>query len=129
MLDIDFFKKVNDTHGHDAGDEALRVLAKVGTAACRKMDVFARWGGEEFVAALPGTEVEQARVIADKLRAKIETQDFVHVWRNGQAIPFTVSIGVTTRTADDHDAEAMLKRADEALYKAKETGRNRVEVE
>ena len=129
MLDIDHFKVVNDTYGHDAGDEVLRVLAKVGMAVCRKMDVFARWGGEEFVVALPGAEVEQARVIADKLRTKYETQDFAHTWHSGQAIPFTVSIGVTERRPNEHDFEAIVKRADEALYKAKETGRNRVQVE
>jgi diguanylate cyclase (GGDEF)-like protein len=128
MLDIDHFKAVNDTYGHDAGDEVLRVLAKVGTPACRKMDVFARWGGEEFVVALPGAEVEQARTVAEKLRAQYEAQDFVHAWHNGQAIPFTVSIGVTERRPNEHNVEAILKRVDEALYKAKETGRNRVEV-
>jgi diguanylate cyclase (GGDEF)-like protein/PAS domain S-box-containing protein len=129
MLDIDLFKKVNDTYGHDAGDEVLRVLAKVGAAACRKMDVFARWGGEEFVAALPQTELEQARAIANRLRAKFETKDFVHVWRDGRAIPFTVSIGVAARAPDEHDFDTILKRADQALYRAKEAGRNRVEVE
>ena len=128
MLDIDHFKIVNDTYGHDAGDEVLRVLAKVGTAACRKMDVFSRWGGEEFVVALPGAELEQARTIADKLRTKYETQDFQHSWHDGRAIPFTVSIGVTVRAPGEHDLEAMLKRVDEALYKAKESGRNRIEV-
>jgi diguanylate cyclase (GGDEF)-like protein/PAS domain S-box-containing protein len=128
MLDIDHFKNVNDTYGHDAGDEVLRVLAKVGTAACRKMDVVARWGGEEFVVALPGAEVEQARVIAEKLRARYEAQDFVHAWHNDLAIPFTVSIGVTEHAPNEHDVEVMLKRVDEALYKAKNTGRNRVEV-
>jgi diguanylate cyclase (GGDEF)-like protein/PAS domain S-box-containing protein len=128
MLDIDHFKRVNDTYGHDAGDEVLRVLAKVGMAACRKMDVFARWGGEEFVVALPGAELEQARVTAEKLRARYETQDFAHTWHTGNAIPFTVSIGVTERHPEEHDVEAILKRVDEALYKAKETGRNRVEV-
>jgi diguanylate cyclase (GGDEF)-like protein/PAS domain S-box-containing protein len=129
MLDIDHFKIVNDTYGHDAGDEVLRVLAKVGLASCRKMDVFARWGGEEFVVALPDAEVAQARGVAETLRARYETQDFAHTWHNGQAIPFTVSIGVTERRPGEHDLEAILKRVDEALYKAKETGRNRVEVQ
>ena len=129
MLDIDLFKKVNDTYGHDAGDEVLRALAKVGTAACRKIDVFARWGGEEFVGALPATELEQAKAMADSLRARFEAQDFEHTWRTGHAIPFTVSIGVTARVPDEHDVAVILKRADEALYKAKQTGRNRVEVE
>jgi diguanylate cyclase (GGDEF)-like protein len=128
MLDIDHFKRVNDTYGHDTGDEVLSVLAKVGRAACRKMDVFARWGGEEFMVALPGAELEQARMIADKLRTKYAKQDFEHAWHSGHAIPFTVSIGVTTRAPDEHDVGAILKRVDEALYRAKETGRNRVEV-
>ncbi|WP_213742265.1 sensor domain-containing diguanylate cyclase [Bradyrhizobium sp. dw_411] len=129
MLDIDFFKKVNDTHGHDAGDEVLRVLAKVGTAASRNMDVFARWGGEEFVVAMPGTDLERARTRAEMLRATIEKQEFSHSWSTGKAIPFTVSIGVATRAQDEHDVDAILKRADQALYKAKEGGRNRVETE
>ncbi|WP_027579347.1 diguanylate cyclase [Bradyrhizobium sp. Ai1a-2] len=128
MLDVDYFKKVNDTYGHDAGDEVLRVLAKVGMAASRKMDVFARWGGEEFVAALPGSDVDQARAIAEKLRATFEKQDFEHDWSVGRAIPFTVSIGVATRVDGENDLDAIMKRADEALYQAKESGRNRVEV-
>ncbi len=129
MLDIDYFKKVSDTYGHDAGDEVLRVLAKVGMAASRNMDVFARWGGEEFVAALPDRDIEQAREIAEKLRATFEAQDFAHNWRIGHAIPFTVSIGVATRKPNEKDLEAIMKRADEALYQAKEKGRNRVELQ
>jgi diguanylate cyclase (GGDEF)-like protein len=129
MLDIDLFKKVNDTFGHDAGDEVLRVLAKVGAADCRTKDVFARWGGEEFVAALPGTNEEQARAVAERLRAKFEAQDFAHDWHTtGHPIPFTVSIGVAMRAPGEADIEAIMKRADEALYKAKGAGRNRVEV-
>jgi diguanylate cyclase (GGDEF)-like protein/PAS domain S-box-containing protein len=129
MLDIDLFKKVNDTYGHDAGDEVLRALAKVGSSVSDKMDVFARWGGEEFVAALPDKSTDQARAAAEKLRATFERQDFAHTWSTGSAIPFTVSIGVATRVPGEHDLEAIMKRADQALYKAKENGRNRVEVE
>lgn len=129
MLDVDLFKKVNDTYGHDAGDEVLRVLAEVGTAASSKLDVFARWGGEEFVAALPGKNAAQARAAAEKLRSTFEHQEFRHTWRTGSAIPFTVSIGVATRAPGERDIEAILKRADQALYKAKESGRNRVEEE
>ena len=128
MLDIDFFKNVNDTFGHEAGDEVLRVLAQVGTANCRPMDIFARWGGEEFVVALPGTNVEAARIMAERLRAKIEAQDFSHTWYENRPIPFTVSIGVTERAPEEQDMETLMKRVDEALYKAKESGRNRVEV-
>ncbi len=87
MLDIDHFKQVNDTYGHDVGDEVLRVLAKVGTGVSRNLDIFARWGGEEFVAALPGKNIEQACETAEKLRATLEKQDFAHNWRLGRAIP------------------------------------------
>lgn len=129
MLDVDYFKKVNDTYGHDAGDEVLRVLAKVGASASRNMDVFARWGGEEFVVAMPGTDIEQARARAEMLRTTFETQDFAHNWRKCEPIAFTVSIGVATRASGEHDLQAILKRADEALYRAKKAGRNRVEPE
>ncbi len=129
MLDVDLFKKVNDTYGHDAGDEVLRALAEVGLASSSKLDVFARWGGEEFVAALPGKNVDQAQDAAERLRAKFEQQDFARTWRIGRAIPFTVSIGVTTRAPGERDLDAIMKRADQALYRAKGNGRNRVEVE
>jgi diguanylate cyclase (GGDEF)-like protein/PAS domain S-box-containing protein len=128
ILDIDHFKNINDSYGHDVGDEVLRVLAKVAMAASTRVDVFARWGGEEFVAALPGLDLEQATAVAENLRATIEQQNFEHDWRVGKPIPFTVSIGVAERAPDERDVEALVKRADQALYRAKETGRNRVEV-
>ena len=127
MLDIDHFKNVNDTYGHDAGDEVLRALADAGTADNRETDIFARIGGEEFVAVLPETDLEQARLIAEKLRKAIEQRTFVHNWRTGKPIPFTVSIGVAMRAPDEDKVEETLKRTDQALYKAKEGGRNRVE--
>lgn len=129
ILDIDRFKIVNDTWGHDIGDEVLKALAQVGRVNSRKMDIFARLGGEEFVGALPGTNLEQAKTIADKLRGVIEKQSFEFKWKDGQVIPFTVSIGVSTRQPGENDVSAVLKRADEALYRAKEGGRNRVEAE
>jgi len=128
LLDIDFFKKINDRYGHDVGDEVLRILAKVGMASSRKADIFARWGGEEFVAALPGTSADEAREIAEKLRITFEQQAFAHEWRTGAAVPFTVTIGVTSRASGERDVNAILKRADQALYRAKEAGRNRVET-
>lgn len=126
ILDVDHFKAVNDTHGHDVGDEVLRALAKVGGATVRHLDIFARLGGEEFVAALPGTTLEQAEAMAERLRLIFEQQDFEHPWRSGAPISFTVSIGVATRGSDDADVASILKRADEALYRAKQAGRNRV---
>ncbi|EEA00054.1 diguanylate cyclase with PAS/PAC sensor [Burkholderia sp. H160] len=128
ILDIDYFKKINDSYGHDTGDEVLRVLAKVVMNADRRIGVFARWGGEEFVAALPGLDIEQATSIADDLRLTIEQQNFEHIWRLGKPIPFTVSIGVTERQPRENDVGAIVKRADLALYRAKDNGRNRVEV-
>lgn len=126
ILDVDHFKRVNDTYGHDVGDEVLRVLAKVGASTVRHLDVFARLGGEEFVAVLPGTDRVQARAMAERLRLVFEQQDFEHEWKTGERIPFTVSIGVATRAPDETDIDALLKRADVALYRAKDAGRNAV---
>jgi diguanylate cyclase (GGDEF)-like protein/PAS domain S-box-containing protein len=125
ILDIDFFKEINDQHGHDAGDEVLRVLAKVAASMTDRPSLFARWGGEEFVAALPGADADLAHRIADELRQRYEQQDFEHVWRL-RPIPFTVSIGVVTREAGEIDIDVLMKRADRALYRAKKSGRNRV---
>jgi diguanylate cyclase (GGDEF)-like protein/PAS domain S-box-containing protein len=129
ILDIDRFKHVNDTWGHDVGDEVLKALAEAGRGNSRRMDVFARLGGEEFVAALPDANLEQAKAIAEKLRVTIELQNFEFQWKDGRAIPFTVSIGVATRHESEEPVGEVLKRADEALYVAKESGRNRVSVE
>ncbi|MDR5646438.1 sensor domain-containing diguanylate cyclase [Burkholderia cenocepacia] len=127
ILDIDFFKRINDQHGHDAGDEVLRVLATVGASMTHGSGLFARWGGEEFVAALPGADANLAHRIADELRQRFERRQFEHVWRL-KPIPFTVSIGVVTREAGEVDVDALMRRADRALYRAKKFGRNRVEV-
>ena len=127
ILDIDFFKEINDSHGHDSGDEVLRMLANVGASMILEPNLFARWGGEEFVAVLPGADENLARMIADQLRQRFERQDFEHTWRV-KPIPFTVSIGVATRGANEGDVDALIKRADRALYRAKRSGRNRVEV-
>ena len=126
ILDVDHFKRVNDTYGHDVGDEVLRVLAKVGASTVRHLDVFARFGGEEFVAVLPGTDKSQARAMAERLRLVFEQQDFEHEWKAGVSIPFTVSIGVATREQSETDIDVLLKRADIALYRAKSSGRNAV---
>ncbi|WP_322049965.1 sensor domain-containing diguanylate cyclase [Paraburkholderia bannensis] len=127
ILDIDYFKEINDNYGHHVGDEVLCVLANVGVSQTGEPSLFARWGGEEFVAALPGADAAQAHRIAEQLRLRFEKQDFEHAWRL-QPVPFTVSIGVVTREAGEHDVEALMKRADRALYRAKNSGRNRVET-
>ncbi|MBV9275365.1 MAG: diguanylate cyclase [Verrucomicrobia bacterium] len=126
MIDIDHFKTFNDTYGHDIGDEILRALAEVGKVHTRKTDVFARLGGDEFAALLPGKDLEHACSMAENLRTAIEQQNFVYKWPKDQAIPFTVTIGVAERAPGEADVTDVLKRADQALYKAKEGGKNRV---
>ena len=103
-------------------------LADAGKMDSRERDIFARIGGEEFVALLPDTDLEEAHALAEKLRIALEHQDFVHSWRV-PPILFTVSIGVVTRAPGEDDVGEVLKRADQALYKAKEGGRNRVVCE
>jgi diguanylate cyclase (GGDEF)-like protein len=125
MFDIDHFKRVNDTHGHLVGDEAIRHVAKKAVTTLRATDFVARYGGEEFVALLPGEETSGAEIAAERLR-------------NAAATPFssmadtplvvTISIGVTSFRADTADAQALLSEADQALYASKQGGRNRVSV-
>jgi two-component system cell cycle response regulator len=125
MLDIDDFKRINDGHGHQAGDSVLATLGQIVSAALRVEDVFARYGGEEFAILCRGTTVDKALVLAERLRARIEAFVFEH---EGQRVPVTVSVGVAA-WFDQPDAETQLvANADEALFKAKRRGRNRVVV-
>ncbi|WP_373001552.1 diguanylate cyclase [Sulfurimonas sp.] len=122
ITDIDHFKSINDTYGHQVGDEALKDVANVLKNSLRDNDVVARWGGEEFVIMLKNTELDEAQMIAEKLRANVEKakiQDTINV---------TTSIGLTKYYAGE-DTNLTFKRADNALYEAKESGRNRVVVE
>lgn len=128
ILDVDKFKLVNDTFGHDVGDEVLRVLSKVGAGTVRHRDLFARLGGEEFIAALPDTDKTQAMAMGERLRTVFEQQDYDHEWKNGQPVPFTVSIGVATAMDGGLGLEEIFRLADQALYRAKAAGRNRVEA-
>jgi diguanylate cyclase (GGDEF)-like protein len=119
LVDLDHFKAINDSHGHLAGD---RVLADFGVrvaALLRRPDSFGRFGGEEFVALLPETEPEAARVVAERIRAALETAE--------EQPGCTVSIGIAVSRSDDNAIDAVLARADAALYRAKAGGRNRVE--
>jgi two-component system cell cycle response regulator len=126
LFDIDHFKRVNDTHGHAAGDEVLREIAARATNSVRSADLVARIGGEEFAVVMPETDLAVAARAAERLRAAIADRPFA-ARATGAALPVTVSIGVTVTAPAGGDArDQMLKRADEALYAAKAAGRNRV---
>jgi len=123
MLDIDHFKSVNDTYGHDVGDFVLRELSHIVRNTLRSSDTFARWGGEEFMILLPEITAEGASILAEKLRGIIETHDFSPVRQ------LTSSFGVVNCTDESHcDVQYLTKSVDEALYQSKETGRNKVTV-
>jgi diguanylate cyclase (GGDEF)-like protein len=123
LFDIDHFKRVNDTHGHLAGDHVLRELAAVVTRQLRTEDMFARYGGEEFGLILRETEVEKAHAIAERIRRAVQAHPFVH---EGTRIPVTISLGVAALDVARHrDAKALVAAADELLYAAKHAGRNR----
>lgn len=125
MLDIDHFKKVNDTYGHQAGDYVLRQLADVISQLIRNEDIFARYGGEEFVILLRDTDEEKAFVFAMRIRRAVEKHEFKF---QDKIIPITVSIGISTlKDGNFKTPEEMFRVADEYLYKAKNNGRNRVE--
>lgn len=124
MIDIDKFKFINDNYGHATGDEILKLMAQKSNYILRNSDVFARLGGEEFAAVLPGTSQRGAMKVAENIRKEIENLEYTTL-RN-QKIKFTVSIGVTMLTSQDENLEAVLHRADLALYEAKKTGRNKV---
>lgn len=123
MLDIDHFKIVNDTHGHDAGDEVLKSLASVFREVLRSTDIFGRVGGEEFAAIFIQTELPEAKLITERLRQTLQN---VCLMGKGGSICFTVSIGLAASTGDDDSIERIMKRADIALFEAKAAGRNRV---
>jgi len=125
MVDIDHFKSINDSHGHDAGDEVLREFASRVRALTRGIDVVARFGGEEIVVLMPDTQLEGVHAVAERIPERIATVRFP-IHRGMRAVNVTVSIGVAARKVDDATADALLKRADLALYRAKGEGRDRV---
>jgi two-component system cell cycle response regulator len=125
ILDIDFFKSVNDTHGHDAGDEVLREFATRVSANVRGIDLACRYGGEEFVVVMPDTDVAFACTVAERLRKSVEMTPFA-ISRAPHTLKITISIGIAGSEGGNDTAEALLHRADQALYRAKREGRNRV---
>jgi diguanylate cyclase (GGDEF)-like protein len=124
FLDLDRFKSLNDRFGHAAGDRALREFAAVVRTALRAEDVFGRWGGEEFVALLPGTDRLPARAIAQRICDSVAT----HTFRTVGGTNVTCSIGVATYPLDARDLGSLVEAADTAMYAAKQRGRNRVIV-
>jgi diguanylate cyclase (GGDEF)-like protein len=124
FLDIDHFKKINDVHGHPAGDAVLVELAKLAAGALRNEDIFARYGGEEFAIIARGTEVAEAAEMAEKLRRAVEGHVFTH---DSRTIPVTISVGVARapRAGVSSPAE-FVAVADETMYQAKRSGRNKV---
>ncbi len=121
LFDIDHFKKINDTYGHDKGDYALKTIAEIARRTLRKSDYVLRWGGEEFLVILPETDLDGATKVAEKIRSNIENYNFKDIGK------VTVSIGVTMLKMGEPLNNA-IKRVDEALYAAKNKGRNRVEI-
>jgi diguanylate cyclase (GGDEF)-like protein len=126
MLDVDHFKRFNDTHGHPAGDEALRALARALRSIVRASDVVARYGGEEFIIALHHTTLADARIVAEKLRAGVE-QTVVEIGP-GRYARITISLGIASSDSHKVEPKGLVSLADAALYQAKELGRNRVEA-
>ncbi|HSM94900.1 MAG TPA: PleD family two-component system response regulator [Rhizomicrobium sp.] len=125
IMDIDHFKSVNDTHGHDIGDEVLREFANRISANIRGIDLACRYGGEEFVVVMPDTDVEFAATIAERLRKSVETTP-IEISRAPTTLNVTISIGIAVSQGEGDNAEKLLHRADQALYRAKREGRNRI---
>ena len=125
MFDLDHFKILNDTYGHAAGDKALQRFTTICCNALRNIDIFGRWGGEEFVALLPETSAENAAVIAERLR-KLVSETEIHF--KGDTIRFTVSVGISQFKPGEHTLEGPLGRADAAVYDAKKAGRNNIAI-
>ncbi|HEY5039427.1 MAG TPA: GGDEF domain-containing protein [bacterium] len=125
MVDLDFFKKVNDNYGHPFGDEVLEIFANLIEKVIRPGDIPTRYGGEEFMCVLPHCGKEEARQVAERVRQEMES--YVFYFKKSQ-IRITVSIGVATDEGLKKDYKDLIRLADRALYRAKEQGRNRVAV-
>jgi two-component system cell cycle response regulator len=125
LLDIDYFKAINDTWGHDAGDDVLRDFSDRLRTCIRGIDLACRYGGEEFVVVMPDTDIGVATMVAERIRRRV-AGDLFPIQNGQQQIEVTISIGIAARSVPEDTAAMILKRADEALYRAKRDGRNRV---
>lgn len=123
IFDIDRFRKFNDKYGHPVGDQVLCAAIKACQLDLRQPDIFGRFGGEEFLIVLPESSLDQALVVAERLRSRVAD---TKVWTNAGVVNITISLGVATLTPEDVNFESMVQRADQALYRSKNTGRNRV---
>lgn len=123
-FDVDHFKRINDSHGHAAGDLVLRAISTTALSQMREQDILARMGGEEFVALLPHTDLDEALMVAERLRASMAA--CVVLSDTGEPLRFTISVGVAKLALHGGDLQALLRSADQALYQAKAGGRNRV---
>jgi diguanylate cyclase (GGDEF)-like protein len=126
MFDVDEFKKINDSYGHNTGDSVLQYVAKLARETIREYDYAFRMGGDEFLLLLPETNEKQASILSERLREKIEKQEMTD--SKGNVFFVTASFGVVEHTVSEICMELLSKRADEALYQAKESGRNKVQV-
>ncbi len=126
MIDVDHFKLVNDTYGHDVGDDVLRNLASVLVSVFRNVDCVGRLGGEEFAVCLPETDLDGGKLACDRLQTELVATS---VEADGERVSITASIGLAGFNRETETPDRLLKRADELLYKAKNSGRNRIEVD
>jgi diguanylate cyclase (GGDEF)-like protein len=133
MLDIDHFKQINDRYGHSTGDAVLCAVVEKLRDSVRNVDVVGRWGGEEFVALLPGADSHAAQLVAQRIRSKVESLTMTKSRTRAASatatdtrIPVTISLGVTTYLGSNDSIDELLDRCDQAMYQAKSEGRNRV---
>ncbi|MCW8882657.1 MAG: GGDEF domain-containing protein, partial [Sedimenticola sp.] len=123
LLDIDHFKRINDSYGHSEGDRVLKIVAQSITAALREADILGRIGGEEFAVLLPSTDIDSATKTAERVRSAIEG---LHIQVGDEEIQVTISIGISEYCAEEGQIDPAMVRADRALYQAKHAGRNQV---
>lgn len=125
MIDLDYFKEINDTLGHEAGDDALRKFVQTAKANLREQDIFARTGGDEFRLLLPGTPESGAMLLAERIREEVNQ---VRIGTPNGSIALSMSTGLCSSLPDDHSIDCIVRRADVALYRAKAAGRNTVKA-
>ncbi len=128
LIDVDHFKKINDTYGHTVGDEVLQTLSKIIQNVVRDSDIVARYGGEEIVIITPNTTKEEAAILAERLREKVEQTKVATIATTQEVVQVTISIGLCSLSPIITDKEALLEESDQSLYLAKKYGRNRVVV-